>query len=118
MVKFELTTWERLVLKGILQNQARNNMSLGEVRTGLAVLDALDLDDDERGQVQLVVDSGGVVTWDTSQEQPWEVEMSKEHAAWFLALALNARGYPMNTNSLVLEDKLKAAQATLKENER
>lgn len=115
MVKFEFTTWERLILKDILQRQARNNMSLGEVRIGLAVLDALDFDEDERKQIQLVIDPRGMVQWDTSQEQPWEVEMSKEHAAWFLALALNARGYPMDAQSLTLEDKLKVAQEKLKD---
>ena len=118
MVEFEFTTWERLVLKDVLQCQTRRDLSLKDVRAGLAVLDALDFSDDERKAIQLKIGPGGLVEWDIQAEGAWVMEMSREHAAWLASAALIATGYPRDEQALALEDKLKAAQDEIKKRER
>jgi len=98
----ELNTWQRFMLSQIVGGLRGD---IQTVRTGLKLLEILELSDSEKQQVGFVEDKTGAHWEDT--EYRFELEIKDENLVAFLRTkATEFQGWPVNKNSLDLFDQL------------
>lgn len=87
-MEVELSTWQRLVLVGILNGVQGN---VGELRKASRVLDTLEMTEEEGKSIGLL-QSGNTYAWDP-HENTWTVTLTKEDMSYLKGLVEKHPGW-------------------------
>jgi hypothetical protein len=77
MAKFQLTTWDRLTISGLV-GQLRGDAAL--MHKAIKVFDAVDLTEEENAEINMRQIGPNAIQWD-QPDRKWEIEIKDKEAA-------------------------------------
>lgn len=94
-----LNTWQRIILVRIVEGMRG---TVGQLRQGMRLLDALELSDEEKAQVGYQ-ENGNAAYWDDT-ERRWSVTIERDEDAQLLRrLVEQFDGWPQDNAELVFD---------------